>query len=76
MVLLKTAALSNNVLACNRLASLYTTGTCVPRSQLEAYRWLSSALAADPNNQAARHNRDLVWEQMTPEERGVVQPPR
>ena len=76
MVLLKTAALGKNALACNRLASLYSTGTCVPRSQLEAYRWFSSALAADPNNQAAQRDRGLVWEQMTPEERGVVEPPR
>jgi zinc-ribbon domain/Sel1 repeat len=76
VVLLKTAALNNNPLACNRLASLYTTGTCVPRSPLEAYRWLSSALAADPNNQSAQHNRDLIWEQMTPEERTLVQESR
>jgi zinc-ribbon domain len=76
MVLLKTAALSNNARACNRLASLYTSGTCVPQSQLEAYRWLSSALAADPHNQAARHDRDVIWEQMTPEERTLAQASR
>jgi zinc-ribbon domain len=76
MVLLKTAALGNNARACNRLASLYTTGTCVPRSQLEAYRWLSSALAADPNNQSAQHDRDLIWERMTPEERTLAQESR
>jgi zinc-ribbon domain len=76
MVLLKTAALSNNVPACNRLASLYNTGTCVPHSQIEAYRWVNSALAVDPNNQAAQRNRDLIWQQLTPEERGLLQPPR
>jgi TPR repeat protein len=72
-VLLKTTALGNNARACNRLASLYTTGTCVPRSQLEAYRWLSSALAADPHNQSAQHERDVIWQQMTPEERTLAQ---
>jgi hypothetical protein len=73
MVLLKTAALNNNPRACNRLASLYTTGTCVARSPLEAYRWLSSALVADPNNQSAQQDRNRVWEQMTPEERTLAQ---
>ena len=76
VVLLKTAALGNNARACNRLASLYTTGTCVQRSQLEAYRWLGSALAADPNNQSAKHDRDLIWEQLTPEERTLAQESR
>lgn len=73
IVLLKTAALGNNARACNRLASMYTTGTCVPRSQLEAYRWLSSALTADPNNQYAQHDRDTLLQQMTPEERALAQ---
>ena len=73
LVLLKTAAQGNNALACNRLASLYATGTCVPQSQLEAYRWFGSALAADPNNRSAQQQRDALWKQMTPEERSLAQ---
>jgi hypothetical protein len=73
VVLLKTAAVNENVRACNRLASMYATGVCVPRSHVEAYRWLSSALAADPNSQWARQNRDLTWQQMTPEERALAE---
>jgi hypothetical protein len=76
MVLLKMAARNNNALACNHLASLYSAGTCVPRSELEAYRWFNSALAADPNNQSAKQNRELVWEQMSPEERTLAQESR
>jgi hypothetical protein len=75
MVLLKTAATKENALARNRLASMYGSGTCVPRDRVEAYRWLSSALDANPNSDWARQNRDLVWRQMTPEERGSIQPP-
>ncbi len=75
MVLLKTAATKENALARNRLASMYGSGTCVPRDRVEAYRWLSSALAANPNSEWARQNRDLLWHQMTPEERGAIQPP-
>ncbi len=75
LVLLKTAATKQNAVARNRLASMYGSGTCVPRDRVEAYRWLSSALDANPNSDWARQNRDLLWRQMTPEERGSIQPP-
>jgi len=73
MVLLKTAAEKENAPARNRLASMYATGTCVQRNRVEAYRWLSSALTANPNSQWAQQNRDLIWQQMTPEERNQAQ---
>ncbi len=69
MLLLKTAAAETNVRARNRLASMYAVGTCVQRDRVQAYRWLRSALAADPTNYWAQQNRDLIWRQMTPEER-------
>jgi TPR repeat protein len=69
MVLLKTAATKANALARNRLASMYNSGTCVARNRVEAYRWLSSALVANPNSEWARQNRDSIWQQMTAEER-------
>ena len=68
MVLLKTAAEKENALARNRLASMYSSGTCVQRNRVEAYRWLSSALDANPNSDWAQQNRDMLWQQMTPEE--------
>jgi TPR repeat protein len=73
VVLLKTAAEKENARARNRLAAMYATGNCVPRNRVEAYRWLSSALTANPNSQWALQNRDLLWQQMTPEERGAAQ---
>jgi hypothetical protein len=69
MLLLTTAAAKGNVRARNRLASMYAVGTCVKRNRVQAYRWLSSALAVDPTNDWAQQNRDLIWRQMTPEER-------
>ncbi len=69
LVLLKTAATKENAQARNRLAALYSSGTCVQRNRVEAFRWLSSALAANPNSQWAQQNRDQLWKQMTPEER-------
>jgi hypothetical protein len=73
MVLLKTAATKENALARNRMASLYSSGTCVQRNRVEAYRWLSSALVANPNSEWARQNRETLWQQMTPEERTQAQ---
>lgn len=73
VVLLKTAAEKENARARNRLASMYATGICVQRNRVEAYRWLSSALVANPNSQWAQQNKDLIWQQMTPEERTAAQ---
>ncbi len=74
LVLLKTAATKENVQARSHLASMYNGGVCVQRNRVQAYRWLSSVLAADPGNHAAQQNRDLIWQQMTPAERTAAQP--
>ena len=76
VVLLKTAAGKENARARNRLAAMYSTGTCVQRNRVQAYHWLSSALAADPNSQWAQQNRDVIWQQMTPEERAQAEKDR
>jgi len=72
VVLLKTAAEKENARARTRLAALYETGSCVQRNRVEAYRWISSALAANPNSEWARQNRELIWQQMTPDERAAA----
>jgi TPR repeat protein len=69
VALLETAAHKPNVRARNKLAALYAIGTCVQRDRVLAYRWMTSALAADPNNQWATQNRDLMLRQMTADER-------
>jgi hypothetical protein len=73
MVLLKTAASKENAHARNRLASLYQTGTCVERNRVEAYRWMSAALNANPSSQWAQQNRELLWNQMSANERLMAQ---
>ena len=72
IVLLKTAAEKPNASARNRLASMYGSGTCVQRNRVEAYRWVSSALGANPNSEWAQQRRDQLWQQMTPEERTLA----
>jgi hypothetical protein len=73
VLLLQSAAAKANVRACNRLASMYAIGICVPRDRIRAYGWLGSALAADPHNEWARLNRDLTLHQMTAEERSQAE---
>jgi hypothetical protein len=72
MLLLNKAAAKGNVRARNRLASLYAIGSCVPRDPIQAYRWLNAALDANPDNQWALQNRDLILRQMTAKERSQV----
>ncbi len=69
VLLLQTAARKNNARARSKLASLYTTGTCVPQDRVQAYRWLSSALEANPESDWLNQNRRSLWDQMTPGER-------
>ncbi len=73
LVLLKTAAEKENAVARNQLASMYGSGVCVPRNRVEAYRWASSALAANPDSEWAQQRRDQLWQQMTPEERALAE---
>ena len=73
IVLLKTAAEKENAVARNQLASMYGSGVCVPRDRVEAYRWASSALAANPSSDWAQQRRDQLWQQMTPQERALAE---
>jgi len=47
VVLLKTAAEKEMPARAMRLAAMYATGNCVSRNRVEAYRWVSSALATN-----------------------------
>jgi TPR repeat protein len=76
LVLLQAAATKENAQARTRLAELYDQGVCVQRNLVKAYRWLSAALAVDPKSNGALQDRDLVLQQMTPEERAEIQPSR
>ena len=69
LVLLRSAAMKENAPARNRLAALYANGSCVSRDPVKAYQLMTSALAADPNSDWARENRQLLWNQMTREQR-------
>jgi hypothetical protein len=76
LVLLRSAAAKENAPARNRLAALYANGNCVARDRVRAYQLMSSALAADPSSEWAKENRQVLWGQMTPQERSEAQKPQ
>lgn len=68
-VLLRSAAAKPNARARSKLGALYATGHCVSLNRVEAYRWLSLALKADPGSEWTEHYRDRLWVQMSNSER-------
>jgi hypothetical protein len=63
------AAKQNNPRALSYLGSLYATGQCVPLDRALAYQWFSRALALDRGNTYLAHNLNMLWGEMSSEER-------
>jgi len=66
---LTTAAQNSNVQAQSTLATMYATGHCAPRSLPLAYRWFAKASHQEPNNPRIEKDLEMLWNQMTPEEK-------
>ena len=65
----KPAADQSNTKAMITMGALYATGHCLSRDLPTAYRYFALALRTDPENGPLRQNVDMVWKQMTAEER-------
>jgi TPR repeat protein len=63
------AAARSNVRAQTDLGTMYATGHCATRDLPTAYRWFAKALHQDPGNQRITTDLEVIWRQMTPEER-------
>jgi hypothetical protein len=72
LVLLRSAAQKANLRARGKLGALYATGKCVSQNRVEAYRWLSLALNGNQGSEWTEKNREMVWRQMSPDERSRV----
>jgi hypothetical protein len=70
--LLKQAAGRGNPKADSQLGAMYATGNCAPFDRAEAYRWFSKAAEADPGNSYLQRSRDMMWREMSPQERRKV----
>jgi len=72
MSLLKQAAERGNAKADSQLGAMYATGNCAPFDRAEAYRWFTKASEADPGNSYLQRSRDMIWREMSPQERRKV----
>ena len=63
------AAARSNTKAQSTLGTMYFTGHCVNRDLPSAYRWFAKALRQDPTNTRLEQNLNVVWRQMTADER-------
>jgi hypothetical protein len=69
LVLLRSAAQKANARAQGKLGALYAAGNCVSQDRVQAYRWLTLALTDGQRSEWTAKNRQMVWRQMSPEER-------
>ena len=69
---LRSAADRGNFQAVSDLATMYSTGHCVKKDLPTAYRWFVKALHQQPNNGRISTDLQVLWNQMTPEEKQVA----
>ncbi len=69
---LRTAATHRNSKAQTVLGTMYATGHCVGRDLPAAYRWFARALHEDPQNSRISADLQVLWRQMTPEEKQLA----
>jgi hypothetical protein len=69
LVYLHTAANHGNASARSKLGGLYATGHCVALDRAEAYNWFTLAREAGAKNVWIDRNREMLWSQMTPDEK-------
>jgi TPR repeat protein len=69
LVYLRAAAQKNEPAAAVQMSSLYATGHCVQQDRVMAYRWLNSAHELAPSNASIQTSMDVLWGQMTSQER-------
>ena len=67
------AAERTNAKAEGVLGTMYATGHCVTASRPMAYRWFAKALQQQPENVALERQMQVLWGQMTPDERRIAE---
>ena len=69
---LLSAAHQENSKAYTLLGAMYATGHCVTKDLPSSYRWFARALHQDPSNARLQQNLEVIWKQMTQQERHVA----
>jgi TPR repeat protein len=70
------AAERSNAKGESVLGAMYATGYCVPRDLPLAYRWFAKALRQESDNARFEGNVQILWNQMTPDERQTAMRPQ
>jgi hypothetical protein len=58
-----------NAEAASLLGTMYASGHCVGQNLAPAYHWYARALHRDPANTRYKSDLEVLWNQMTPQER-------
>jgi len=66
---LRAAAGHGNAKALSMIGTMYATGHCVDRDLPNAYRNFAKALHLDPSNSRIQSDLEILWRQMSSEER-------
>jgi cytoskeletal protein RodZ len=66
------AAARSSAKAQTVLGTMYATGHCVTRDVPIAYHWFAKASHEDPGNVRIQRDLEVLWAQMTPEEREIA----
>ena len=66
------AAGQGNAKAYSVLGTIYATGHCTDRDLPLAYHWFAKALQQDPANTRLQRDLQVLWSQMTPDERQIA----
>lgn len=69
---LMAAAEHSNAQAQSVLGTMYATGHCATRDLPTAYRWFGRSLRQDPKNTRLEKDLQVLWNQMTPDERQLA----
>lgn len=72
LLYLRAAAQKNEPAAAVQMGALYASGRCVHQDRVMAYRWFNSAHELEPANQWIQRNMDLLWGQMSEQERRLA----
>ena len=72
LVYFKAAADEGNGPAMSHLGAMYASGNCVTLNRVTAFQWLARAQNAEPTDQWLQRNMNMLWRDMTPDERAAI----
>jgi hypothetical protein len=72
LVYFRSAAQDQNGPAMSHLGAMYASGHCVTANRVAAYKWFARAAEQEPANQWISRSLNMLWRDMTPQERASV----